>query len=64
MKQEPLKTDIQEQLKRESVKKRRKDRLIVLYKGLKGAASIPTRLVTLFRCHVPAGIGLTIDQNQ
>ena len=36
-------TDILEQLKWESLKKRRKDsRLIMLYKGLKGAASIPT----------------------
>ena len=34
---------ILEQLKWESLKKRRKDsRLIMLYKGLKGAASIPT----------------------
>ena len=36
-------TDILEQLKWESLKKRRKDnRLILLYKGLKGKASIPT----------------------
>ena len=36
-------TGILEQLKWESLKKRRKDsRLLVLYKGLKGAASIPT----------------------
>ena len=36
-------TGILEQLKWESLKKRRKDsRLIMLYKGLKGAASIPT----------------------
>ena len=36
-------TGILEQLKWESLKKRRKDsRLIMLYKGLKGAASMPT----------------------
>ena len=36
-------TGIIEQLKWESLKKRRRDsRIIVLYKGLKGAASIPT----------------------
>ena len=36
-------TGILKQLKWESLKKRRKDsRLIMLYKGLKGAASIPT----------------------
>ena len=36
-------TGILEQLKWESLRKRRKDsRLIMLYKGLKGAASIPT----------------------
>ena len=36
-------TDIHEQLKWESLKKRRKDnRLIFLYKGLKGKARIPT----------------------
>ena len=36
-------TGILEQLKWESLKKRRKDsRLIMLYKGLKGAASVPT----------------------
>ena len=36
-------TGILEQLKRESLKKRRKDsRLIILYKDLKGAATIPT----------------------
>ena len=36
-------TGVLEQLKWESLKKRRKDsRLIMLYKGLKGAASIPT----------------------
>ena len=36
-------TGILEQLKWESLKNRRKDsRLIMLYKGLKGAASIPT----------------------
>ena len=36
-------TGILEQLKRESLKKRRRDsRIIMLYKGLKGAASIPT----------------------
>ena len=36
-------TGILEQLKRESLKKRRKDnRLILLYKGLKGKARIPT----------------------
>ena len=41
-------TGILEQLKWESLKKRRKDsRLIMLYKGLKGAANIPTNdLVT------------------
>ena len=37
-------TGILEQLKLESLKKRRKDnRLILLYKGLKGKARIPTR---------------------
>ena len=36
-------TGILKQLKLESLKKRRKDsRLVMLYKGLKGAASIPT----------------------
>ena len=36
-------TGILKQLKWESLKKRRKDsRLIMLYKGLKGASSIPT----------------------
>ena len=36
-------TDILEYLKWESLKKRRRDsRLILLYKGLKGKASIPT----------------------
>ena len=36
-------TGILKQLKWESLKKRRKDsRVIILYKGLKGAASIPT----------------------
>ena len=36
-------TGILEQLKRESLRKRRSDsRIIMLYKGLKGAASIPT----------------------
>ena len=36
-------TGILRQLKRESLKKRRKDnRLILLYKGLKGKASVPT----------------------
>ena len=36
-------TGIIEQLKRESLKKRKKDnRLILLYKGLKGKARIPT----------------------
>ena len=36
-------TGILEQLKWESLKKRRRDsRIIMLYKGLKGAASIPT----------------------
>ena len=36
-------TGIVEQLKWESLKKRRRDsRIIMLYKGLKGAASIPT----------------------
>ena len=36
-------TGLLKQLKWESLKKRRKDsRLIMLYKGLKGAASIPT----------------------
>ena len=36
-------TGILEKLKWESLKKRRRDsRLILLYKGLKGAASIPT----------------------
>ena len=40
-------TGILKQLKWESLKKKRKDsRLIMLYKGLKGAASIPT--MTLF----------------
>ena len=40
-------TGILKQLKWESLKKRRKDsRLIILYKGLKGAASIPTNDVT------------------
>ena len=45
-------TGILEQLKWESLKKRRKDsRLIMLYKGLKGAASIPTNyLVPPIRC--------------
>ena len=44
-------TCVLEQLKWESLKKRRKDsRLIMLYKGLKGAASIPTNyLVTPIR---------------
>ena len=44
-------TGILKQLKWESLKKRRKDsRLIMLYKGLKGAASIPTNdLVPPFR---------------
>ena len=41
-------TGILEQLKWESLKKRRKDsRLIMLYKGLKGAASIPTNDLVL-----------------
>ena len=35
-------TGILEKLKGESLKKRRDNRLVVLYKGLKGAASIPT----------------------
>ena len=35
-------TGILETLKWESLKKRRDSRLILLYKGLKGAASIPT----------------------
>ena len=35
-------TGILGQLKWESLKKRRKDRLILLYKGLKGKASVPT----------------------
>ena len=45
-------TGILKQLKWESLKKRRKDsRLIMLYKGLKGAASIPTNdLVPPIRC--------------
>ena len=41
-------TGILKQLKWESLKKRRKDsRLIMLYKGLKGAASIPTNDIVL-----------------
>ena len=45
-------TGILKQLKWESLKKRRKDsRLIMLYKGLKGTASIPTNdLVPPIRC--------------
>ena len=39
-------TDIFGQIKWESLKKRRKDnRLILLYKGLKGKARIPTDLI-------------------
>ena len=41
-------TDILEQLKWESLKKRRKNnRLILLYKGVKGKASVPTDVMTL-----------------
>ena len=45
-------TGILEQLKWESLKKRRKDnRLILLYKGLKGKARIPTGdLIPKTRC--------------
>ena len=45
-------TGILEHLKWESLKKRRRDsRLILLYKGLKGKASIPTDdLIPLVRC--------------
>ena len=40
-------TDILSQLKWESLKKRRKDsRLILLYKGIKGKARIPTAMLT------------------
>ena len=44
-------TDILEHLKWESLKKRRDNRLILSYKGLKGKASIPTDdLIPLLRC--------------
>ena len=46
-------TGILEQLKWESLKKMKRDsRIIMLYKGLKGAASIPTNAIVLRTGHV------------